>query len=162
LKWLKKIVVKTVLMLLGRALKKAHKVDKDIAHYYEKLPENISFGFEVYPDGPCLSVFRTSDKITISCHCSDELDILFIFKNLEAAFMVFTTKKSTIRAYAENRISVKGDIGNVMYLMRIIDRIQVLLFPKFIAKRVVKGYPDIPWKILFLERIKLFVGILTG
>ncbi|MEO0274421.1 MAG: hypothetical protein ABIM18_05025, partial [candidate division WOR-3 bacterium] len=99
------------------------------------------------------------EKVSYKTNCEENTDIQFIFKNLEAAFMVFTASISTIRAYAENRVSVKGDIGDVMYIMRILDRVQVYLFPRFIAERVVKRYPVItPFKLL-KNRLRLILSL---
>jgi len=162
LKSLKRFIIKIVFFILGRALKVIQKVDRDVSAYFQKLPDEISFGFKVNPNGPCLNIFSKQDKITYSTQCTQDTQILFSFKNLLSAFLVFTGQKSTIEAYAENRISVKGDIGDVMYIMRIMDRVQVLLFPKFIAKKVVKQYPDLGTFQILSRKIKLILGILFG
>lgn len=160
MRWIKRVLVKVVFWILGRALRKAHRIDHDIAYYYSKVPSPLSFSFKVEPTGPCLAVYREGEKVSYKTHCEENADIQFIFKNLDAAFMVFTASKSTIRAYAENRVSVKGDIGDVMYIMRILDRVQVYLFPRFIAERVVKRYPEISPMELFKNRFRLIFSLL--
>ncbi|MEO0272668.1 MAG: hypothetical protein ABIM30_06230 [candidate division WOR-3 bacterium] len=159
MRWIKRWVVKVVFWILGRALRKAHRIDPDIAYYYSKVPSPLSFSFKVETTGPCLTVYREGEKVSYKTNCEENTAIQFIFKNLEAAFMVFTASTSTIRAYAENRVSVKGDIGDVMYIMRILDRVQVYLFPRFIAERVVKRYPEIsPFKLL-KNRLRLILSL---
>lgn len=140
--WIKKLYVKITFWLLSRSLKVVHKIDKEVEKFWSKIENSNSFAFIIEPKGPCLVVKREGEKIITTTSCKEQADILFIFKTINSAFSVFSAQKPTIRAYAENRILIKGDIGDIMWVMRIMDRVQFYLFPRFIAKRVIKKFPD--------------------
>ncbi len=140
--WIKKLYIKITFWLLARTLKVVHKADKEVVKFWSKIENSNSFAFTIEPDGPCLMVKRVGEKIITKASCEEQADILFIFKTINSAFSVFSAQKPTIRAYAENRIKIKGDIGDIMWVMRIMDRVQFYLFPRFIAKRVTKKLPD--------------------
>lgn len=162
MKYIKRIYVKITFWLLGRVFTILHKIDPEVERYWQKIENSNSFGFFIEPSGPCLIIERQEGKIKTSSKCNENADILFIFKTLSSAFEVFTARKSTIRSYAENRILIKGDIGDVMWFIRIVERLEFYLFPRFIAKKVIKRLPDVNFSTLALRRFLLILRFVTG
>ena len=68
-------------------------------------------------------------------------DLELRFKSIDSAFLVFTGMMGISRAYAEHRISVKGDIGDTMTLVRIIDIAEAYLFPRIMTRRILRSVP---------------------
>jgi len=162
LKYIKRIYVKITFWFLGRIFTFLHKIDPEVEKYWQKIENAQTFGFFIEPSGPCLLIERVNRKIKTSSKCIENADILFIFKTLNSAFEVFTAQKSTIRSYAENRILIKGDIGEVMWFMRIVDRVEFYLFPRFIAKKVIKKPPEMNFLTLALRRFLLILRFVLG
>ncbi|MDI6850379.1 MAG: hypothetical protein QMD82_00350 [bacterium] len=162
MKSIKRIYVKIAFWLLGRIFTILHGIDPEVKKYWQKIKNSNSFGFLIEPSGPCLLIEKQNSKIKSALECSEKADILFIFKTLNSAFEVFTAQKSTISAYLENRILIKGDIGEVMWFMRIVDRLEFYLFPRIIARRVIKKLPEMGFLTLSIRRFLLLLRFITG
>ena len=63
-------------------------------------------------------------------------------KHLEAAMLMFTFQESSCTATARDRLIVEGDLPVASGVLRIMDLLEVLLLPKFIARLGVKRYPN--------------------
>ena len=159
-------VIKTVLFILGRSLQSASKLDKSIKKELNEWPEGFSFMMKVQPDGPKMSMVRNKSgclEYRGNRLKENDVDLIILFKNVECAFMTFTAQLSTPQAYAEHRISVKGDLAMVMSLMRCLNVIQAYLYPKIIAKLAVKRVPHIPFFLKQWNRIRIYMlGIPFG
>ena len=85
------------------------------------------------------------------------------FKNLEAAFLMMTAQLGTARAYAEHRMSVRGDLTIALSNIRCLNVVERYLFPTFIAKNVVKRLPDIPAGKRYARRLWVYtMGVVFG
>ena len=83
-------------------------------------------------------------------------------KNIESAVLIFTAQIGTPQGYAEHRMSIKGDIGQAMSLIRCLNIVQAYLFPKIISKRILKRVPNFTIKKHLNRFIIYFVGIPFG
>ena len=60
-----------------------------------------------------------------------------------ATFLVLGFVEGTAVAFANDRITVDGNTSIAMKIIRALNRMEVIVLPRFIAKRAVKTYPDI-------------------
>jgi hypothetical protein len=66
-----------------------------------------------------------------------------IFKHLRHAFLVFSFQEGTARAFANDRMFVDGQVSVAVRIVRVLDRMEAVILPKFVARRALKRYPRI-------------------
>ncbi len=158
----KRSIVKFVLSLLGKAIQEVSKVDEEVKMEMRALPEGFVAMMKVLPSGPSMAVKKEGDRFHYlgSDYPEDKADLVVMFKNLESAFMVLTAQMSTHRAYAEHRISVKGDLVKAMIFTRCLNIVQAYLFPKFVAGIVLKRVPPMGGRQM--KRLKVMLNLPFG
>jgi hypothetical protein len=76
---------------------------------------------------------------------------------------LFGAQISTAQAYAEHRISVKGELPMAMALVRCTNIVETYLLPGPVARRMVKRLPSIPAVQRYAVRLLIYVlGIPFG
>ncbi|MBU2510331.1 hypothetical protein KJ966_03300 [bacterium] len=158
----KKMVVRTVLFVLGRAMQSASKYDVEIKRELAVLPDNLRIQMQILPSGPCMTVVTQNGKLKYLGQKPMEADMIVIYKNLESAFMLFTAQKGIAKSYAEHRLSLRGDLSYAMVFTRCIIIIQGYLFPKIINNRIMKRVPAMSLKKHFIRLWLYSFGISTG
>ncbi len=156
-------VVKFVMGLLGKALQEVSKIDEEVKEEIKALPEGFVGAMFVLPDGPSMAFKKEGDRLRYlgTDYPVDEADLVIMFKNLESAYMVMTAQLSTHKAYAQHRISVKGDLVNAMIITRCLNIVQAYLFPGPLGKLVLKRPLPMPLERQ-LNRLKLFAMLPLG
>jgi len=159
-------VIKIVLFILGRALQCASRIDRRVKAEIADWPEGFAIMFMVLPNGPWMGLVKDGGgrlRYRGRSLAEDEADLIFFFKNVESAFLVLTAQLSTPQANAEHRVSVKGEIGKAMTLLRCLNVVQTYLYPKIIAKLAVKRVPHIPFFEKQINRLRIYLlGIPLG
>lgn len=142
---LKRFYVWLLLLIFGRAFQAVAKVDPAAKQEFDRMPSDFMLDLCVAPNGPHMIVGKDKQgriryygwkpkdkKITLSMK----------IKHLEAAILMFTFQESSCVATARDRLIVEGDIVVASGVLRIMDLLEVLLLPKFIARLGVKRYPN--------------------
>ncbi len=164
--WFKQLVVSTVFFILGRSLQSLSKRDETIRREVAAWPEGTKVLFRVLPKGPKLAFGNKQDgtlKYLGNKVGEQDATLVINFKNLEAAFLMMTAQLGTARAYAEHRMSVRGDLTIALSNIRCLNVVERYLFPTFIAKNVVKRLPDIPAGKRYARRLWVYtMGIVFG
>ncbi|MGE5404000.1 MAG: hypothetical protein ACM3PP_03585 [Candidatus Saccharibacteria bacterium] len=142
---IKRFMLLVLLFCLGRGFQRVAKWDPDVKKEVEAWKEGFSIMFEVNPNGPYMSLRKQNGKIKYLGLYKTDAQLIINFKNIDSAFLVFTAQMGTPRAYAEHRVSVKGDLQEAMRLIRCLNYVQFYLFPAIIAKNVMKRLPPIPF-----------------
>ncbi|MDM8517444.1 hypothetical protein QUF76_14695 [Desulfobacterales bacterium HSG16] len=162
----KALYIKIALFALGRAMQSASNLDKNIKKEVETWPEGFTAMFKVLPRGPYISWMKEKGNTLVykgESITEDEADLVIYFKNMENAFLVFSAQAGTAQAFAEHRMSLKGDLAQAMSLTRCLNIVQTYLYPDIIAKMVFKRVPHIPLpKKLFYRLIIIVLGIPLG
>jgi hypothetical protein len=142
----KKLYIALMLWIVGRAIQVAAKVDAVIREELENLPDKFSFSLGVLPAGPTMVMgYDKKGEFKYMGSGRDAKPKLRLgIKSMDAAFLVFTFQESTAVAFARDRFVADGDLPAALSVVRILDRVEVLLLPKIIAKLAVKRYPT--WK----------------
>ena len=159
-------LVKIVLFVLGRSLQTVSKLDRQTRSETEQWPEGYKVMYKVLPNGPRMGLVRNREGfLSYRGKALEEetADLVVNLKNIECAFLLLSLQIGTTRAYAENRISVRGSLQMVMSLTRCLNMTETYLLPHWIAKRVVKRVPRIPMLKRQLVRLAIYtVGIPFG
>lgn len=149
-------ICSVVLEVLYRGIRVLSKTDTRVHQELQDLPEGQTVRFAVAADekAPALSftvtggTIRKAEKIAVP-------DVNIVFKNEKMAFRVFTGRMGIAGAYAAHAFVLKGNINETMGVVRIIDLVEGYLFPKFIAKHILKEIPkkQYPTALLYLRLI---------
>lgn len=150
---LKKYYLMVMMWFMGRAIEAAAKMDTAIKAEFDRLPAGFSFCLMAQPDGPALTMRKDEKghpRYYRGCHHGQQrMDLKISITSLEAAFVLFTFRESTITAATRSRLVVDGDISAGCAVIRIFDSIETYLLPKLLVRLAVRRYP----KIGFLHKI---------
>jgi len=163
---IKKMVNKVVLFVLGRALQSLSKRDPLIQREVLGWPEGFTLMLRVRPDGGAMAVTRLAGgRLQYRGANFDETkaDVVIYMKNIECAFAMLTGQLGIDVAYAQHTMCARGDLSNTVSVVRVLNIAEAYLFPSFMARRLMKRMPPIPFARKHLLRIRTyFVGVLFG
>ena len=131
---------KVIMFFLYRGMKTLYKYDSRVRKEIEGWPIGRPIVLTASKRGPKLCLKRISSGIVRSENIEDP-DILISFKSIDGAFLVFSGQIGITEAYAQHRFMVKGDIAEIMSIVRCIELAEVYLFPKIITKRLLRRVP---------------------
>ncbi|MFW9996838.1 MAG: hypothetical protein ACFFD4_32650 [Candidatus Odinarchaeota archaeon] len=161
-KRIKVFIIKLVMFILGRAIQSSSRFDRVVKEELTRWPEGHMLMFTVQPKGPSLAL-RTEKGMLKKIKPAGEPDTVVFIKNVESAFLLMTAQLGTVQAFIEHRCSLKGDVTIAMSLIRCLNRTQTYLFPRLIARRVLKKPASIPWYRRYWGRIRIYsLGIPLG
>ncbi|NLB88911.1 MAG: hypothetical protein GX790_06750 [Syntrophomonadaceae bacterium] len=158
----KLVITKILLFFLGRGFQTIAKIDPEVAKEINTWDDNFTIMFEILPDGPYMSLAKQNNQLKYLGFKKVDAHLTIGFKNLEAAFLIFTAQKSTPIGYAEHRLYVKGDLALAMSLIRCLNIVQFYLFPGFIAKKILKRMPSMSIKKFGIRLYTYLIGIPLG
>ena len=160
--------VQMMLGIVGRAMQAASRIDETMQREVSALPEGFRFELRVMPSGPgmCLERVGRDELVFLDDEHAREGDLTISFKHLAHAFLLLSFQESTSQAFARGRMTVHGDVGKAIRIVRCLNHLESLILPKAIAQLAVKRYPDIQWseKIAGGARIyaKVVVDLVKG
>lgn len=167
-KWLKEILCQLILLVLARALQSASRFDPGLEEEIASWPEGFRIRMTVLPQrsgkprAPSMVLAKSKGCLRHLGSRPIAADLTIGFKNIESAFLVLTPQLGAAKAFAENRLSVAGDLARAVAFTRCLDRILNYLYPAIITKRLVKRLPAKPYG-LYRRRLYLYlVGIPFG
>lgn len=160
--------VSVMLWFVGRALQGISHIDDEVQkELQENFPEGvvIAMGVEPLASGevkmPALYVKKVGGRFLkfLGCCPPAEVPQLTIsFKSLAAAMRVFTFQEKTTEAQAYDRFITDGPLTPALAFVRILNRVEITLLPRFIAQKAVRRYEKLPHK--HLNRIRLYIKTL--
>ncbi|MBF0242965.1 MAG: hypothetical protein HQK64_10900 [Desulfamplus sp.] len=162
IKWLKILVVKIIFFVLGRAFQSASKHDEEIQKEIASWQNGFTLLMKVLPDGPYMGLQKRDNMLEFKGSELKQADLEIYFRNVESAFMIMTPQMGAPQAFAEKRMSIKGDLGIATTFTRTLVIVMSTLYPKFIVKRLVKRVPPLTLKRLQLRAWLYTFGILLG
>jgi len=156
--------VKIMIWFIGRLLEAASKVDKKIQEEIRALATGFAFSMDVLPNGPAFTVRKQVDG---TLYCSRKNDTMpaaltISFKHVKHAFLILSFQESTARSFANDRMLLDGDINLAMIVVRCLGRMEVLVLPRFIAKRAVKRYPSISPSEKISLALRIYLQVIAG
>lgn len=157
-KKIKGLICRIVLYFLARGFKAGYMFDEDVKHEFDRLPENYTILIKSSIKGPNLYLKKTSGGIErCKLNADDNVDLILSFKCIESAFKVFLGQMSVATAYAQHRVTVKGDIADTVSLVICVNLIENYLFPKFITSKIFDILP-----IKKVSSVKFYRYVLFG
>lgn len=130
-----------VLHILYRALKVLVKKESRIRREFDSFKDGFTIKISLQEHGKSVVMRKESGNLVLGRE-EEDTDLELKFKSVDSAFLVFTGMMGISRAYAEHRISVKGDIADTMTLVRIIDIAEAYLFPRIMTRRILRAVPS--------------------
>jgi hypothetical protein len=138
------VYVRIMLWLVGRLLQAASRVDPVIRGEVATLPANFAFAMRLHSRVAGLVMGREGDRLRVlPAQRERPLSMIFEFKHVTHAFLVLAFVEGTARSFANDRMTLGGDVALAMKIVRCLNRMEVLVLPKFVARRAVKEYPEI-------------------
>lgn len=162
IKTFKIMAIKIVFLVLGRAFQSASKHDDQIRKEIEQWPEGYTIIMKVQPHGPYMGLEKRETGLEFRGSKVKNGDLEIYFRNVESAFMVMTPQMGSHQAFAEKRMSIKGDLGVATAFTRALVVVMSTLYPAFIVKRLVKRVPPLTLKRAGLRVWLYTFGILLG
>jgi len=160
-KRIKKIYLSIMLFFVGRAFQSAYRVDRTVRKEFDSLPENFSFIMKIHPAGPGILMQRNNKgKLKYMGRSAKPADVNIIFRNIESAIKVFTFQSSAYVSYAQNGISVSGDLACTMSIMRSLSLVEDYLLPWIITRKIFKRSTATPFFTKHINRVRIYTGIL--
>lgn len=138
----KSTAVHVVFFFLGRAFQVLSRRDPIIREEIQSWKQGFTLKMQVRPLEPSVILARKGDRIeALKPNGAPRADMSVQFRSLDAAFLVMSGQIGIAQAYAQHRFSLKGSIADCMVLVRCVDIIEGYLFPKFIARKILKQFP---------------------
>lgn len=95
-----------------------------------------------------------------SSRATEKADLIVKFKHVSLAFLVFSFQESTAKAFARDRLVADGDVSDAIRFVRCLNRLEVIILPKIMAKLAVKNYPhDISLTEKISTAAKVYAGV---
>ncbi|MBF0229063.1 MAG: SCP2 sterol-binding domain-containing protein [Desulfamplus sp.] len=162
IKRFKILVIKIVFIVLGRAFQSASQHDEEIRKEISSWRDGFTLIMKVMPDGPYMGLEKKNNMLEFKGSQLKQADFEIYFKNVESAFMIMTPQMGSHQAFAERRMSIKGDLGIATVFTRVLVIVMSVLYPEFIVKRLVKRVPPLTLKRAGLRVWLYTLGILLG
>jgi len=146
-KLLKRGIVKTGFLALGRAIESASHFEKDVIKEIANWPEGFSFNMTVLPYGPNLVMVKRKGVMKmLHVWKKDDANLIVEIKNLSTAFKMITTQLGAHNVFAQHKIGVIGNVADSMKLIRVIYIAEGYLFPEILNKNILKKSPKMTLK----------------
>lgn len=140
-------MIRFMLFVFGRAAQVLSRIDPEVRREVSGWPEGFLIRYKVMPHGPCMALVRTgTGRLEYRGGGAGGVpaDLTFAVKNLQSALLVFTFRIGMQQAYAQNRVSVRGDVPTALSQMRVLNRVLAYMLPEKVVRRIMQKLPEIP------------------
>jgi hypothetical protein len=155
-KWFETLVTRAFMFFIGMGMQTAYRIDPDVKKEVDSWPETFSFRMAVV-GGPSMLMLKKAgsfqylgEKEVFYC------DVEMLFKNIEFAYLTMTGRISVPNAVYHNRQFVRGSLLYMMSVIRVMNVVQTLLLPNFIARFYIKEVPKLTFKKIINRAITYF------
>lgn len=160
-KWFATIVTRAFFFFIGMGMQTAYRIDPDVKKEVDSWPETFSFRMSVV-GGPSMIMLKKAGSFQ---YLGEKevfyADVEMWWKNITFAYLVMTARISVPNAVYHNRQFVRGSLIYTMSVIRVINIVQTLLLPNFIARFYIKEVPKLTFKKM-INRIITYVNIGYG
>lgn len=157
------LYVRFMLAFIGHGLASACRTDQQIQKEIASLPHGFTFSMSVMPCGPLLHMKKNDRGIKPGRKSSaTKPDVDIRFKHLAHAFAMLSFQEGTSDAFARERMVVDGDLAAAMKLVRCFERLEVITLPKFIGRKLMRHYPDVPMRAKLVDALRIYSGVVAG
>lgn len=141
-----RLYCRILLTVVGYTIRSLWVIDPEIRPDIERFPIGATCILTINPHGPSLHLRRIADAGLIVVRGSSTTEestaptLKLIIKDIVSALTIFTFKESTSVAAAHGRIIIEGSIPLGCAFVRILERAEIYLLPKVIARRAMIRY----------------------
>lgn len=154
-----RIYLSLLFWVTGRAVQAAWRTDGEVRREFDTLPDLFSFRLSVYPSGPGLTIMKKEGTVRyIRKGEESPADLHLMIKSLSHGMSLFTFQESTALSASRGRIAIYGDLSYACSIVRVLDRVEIYLLPRAIAKQAVKRYESPPAK--HRKRFMIYLRVL--
>ena len=141
---LQRLYVALMLWVIGRALVATSRVDASVQADLAPLPKGYQIQMVVLPKGPGFVLECAGDGIlNLARAVKPRPDLTIGFKHVAHAFLVLAFQEGTAQAFANDRMVADGDVSHAIRLVRVLNAMETLILPRWVALRAVKRYPKL-------------------
>ena len=134
--------VKIMTIIVGNALSALGRVDKHARKEIGRIPANYLIEMITGPQGSGFTLKVTDHgQFKLIKKQDKKADLIIRFKHTSHAFLVFSFQEGTALSFARDRMVAEGDLNSATKFVRILNRLEALILPRFIARRAIKRYP---------------------
>jgi aldehyde:ferredoxin oxidoreductase len=139
----KKIYCIIIFFVLGWFIPNIACRKKSVRELVSLFPKGFSFRLGVWPKGPSVAFLRRGDRLKKIHDKNQQVEMTVNLKSIEAAWLLFSFQESTCQSEAKSRLTVTGALPHTCTFIRLMDKVEILLLPKFIAKKAVKRWEKV-------------------
>lgn len=150
--------VQTMFYIIANGLVSASHYNKTIRQELQGYPIGLTIKMQVLPNYASF-VVQVTDQHTLKVIQQEHADVTVYFKHLQLAMLVLSFQESTTQAFANDRMTVDGDIGYATRFVRILNQLQALILPKVIAERAIKRYPDLSLSAKLITASRIYLSL---
>ena len=136
----KSIYCSIVMAVLGWFIPNVACRKKSVRDEVMNFPDNFTFSFSIWPNGSSVAFKRVGDRLIKVSIDEKNADLTVHLKSLEAAWLLLSFQESTCQSEANDRLVVKGELVHSCTFIRLMDKVEILLLPKILAKKAVKKW----------------------
>lgn len=145
-----------VLFFLYRGIHIVNKIEPNVCKETKNWKNGYTIKIQTCENGPSLILQKKGNDI-IRLKKDENCDLEIVFKSIDSAFLLLTGRLGIAKAYCEHRFLLKGNIMEAMSFVRCVDIVETYLFPKMIAKHLVKEITKIK-----IPRIVTYMRVLVN
>lgn len=160
--YIKRLTVSLIFFIMERGLQSASGKDAELRMEASSLPEGYVIRMGILNSSPQFAVQVKNGRFIRLKERAARADLTISFKHLNAAFKVLTAQSGTPQAYAESRMTVRGNLNSAMITVRCLNILQGYLYPAFINRRVMKRVPPMTMKKHLIRFAVYMFGIPFG
>lgn len=139
--------VEGMFTIIGQALVILSHHDKVIQQELSRLPIGLTISMTVL-NNPASFIVRLNQAHEFELVMPDDArnesaDLTLSFKHLRLAVLVLSFQESTAQAFANERLTVDGDLAYAIRFLRVLNQLQAVILPKIIANKTIKRYPNL-------------------
>lgn len=140
--WIKVLLARTFLWFLGRGMCACAAVDSRVQAEVRDWEEGVRIALMVGPPGPAMAVEKRGGRLRfLGTRQVPAVDLTITFKHVDALLPVLLGMTSVTRAFAERRMTLKGDIAFAMSVVRVMVLVETYLFPTLMTRRIMQRVP---------------------
>lgn len=157
-----KTYVQVMMDVISRGLVSASRNDAEVTKEVAGFKPGTTIQMIVLPNVAqfTLEVTNSSEfQLIKPLEQGKKADLVIKIKHVALAFLIFTFQESTTTAFAGDRMVADGDIGDAVRFVRCLNRMEVIILPKFVAQMAVKGYPKVSIFEKLTTATKVYAGV---
>lgn len=142
---LKRAYISVMMYILGRAFQAITEQDAVAREEVKTFPTGFTFAMLVWPNGPGMAVRKVEAGHFEYARlpAGEKASLAIYIKHPQHAFRMLSFQEGTARAFANDRMVVDGELSLAIRAVRVLNRLEAFILPKFIARLAIKEYPGI-------------------